>query len=145
MFIQLVLNDNYLPSINEISGEAKETQWLLMAQTKLHVIFGEIVINPESHWKIKIEIVNMLRGIAMNCARSLEPSLTLLIKKLIQLTADSNSEVKQAAIESVQMLADLPYIQFDSAVRQNLFDITTSLPRIVVQGSKLVSIGIVYV
>ncbi len=90
--------------------------------------------NPEMHWKVKLEMISLVAGVVEDCSVSLEPSLPLLIKKLVQFTADECPEVENAAKERIK---NLSYSQtnFDSAIRQNLYDIVTCLPRIVTQGS----------
>ena len=90
--------------------------------------------NPELHWKVKLELISMIDLLINNCSVTLEPSLTLLIKKLVQFTADDNVEVSRKAKEVVESLS-LSQLNFDTAVRQNLYDIVTCLPRIITQGS----------
>jgi hypothetical protein len=90
--------------------------------------------NPEMHWKVKLEMICLVASVVEDCSITLEPSLPLLIKKLVQFTADECAEVEEAA---KQRITTLSYSQsnFDSAIRQNLYDIVTCLPRIVTQGS----------
>lgn len=91
--------------------------------------------NPDVHWKVKIEMAAMIAEVVKDCSVTLEPSLPLLIKKLVQFTADECLEVEQAAQDRI---LNFSQSDFDSAVRQNLYDIVTCLPRVVTQGSKLV-------
>lgn len=91
--------------------------------------------NPDMHWKVKLQMVFFIAGVVEDCSVSLEPSLPLLIKKLVQFTADDCQEVETTAQNQIQTLG-LSQINLDSAIRQNLYDIVTCLPRIISQGSK---------
>lgn len=90
--------------------------------------------NPDMHWKVKLEVISMVAGVLEDCSFTLDPSVPLLVKKLVQFTADECPEVQQAAHERITALS-YSQTNFDSAIRQNLYDIVTCLPRIVTQGS----------
>ena len=129
--IRLVMNDKCL------TGESTmDTKWLQHTQANVHLVFEKMMNNPELHWKVKLQMISLASHIIEDCSLTLEPSLPLLIKKLAQYTADENLEVKLKANEVVQSLGSAQ-IDFDSAVRQNLYDIATCFPRIVSQGSML--------
>ena len=128
---QLVLNNERLADESTI-----DTKWLQQTQANVHLIFEKMMNNPELHWKVKLQMITLTSQIVKDCSMTLEPSLPLLIKKLAQYTADENLEVQQKANEVVQSLG-LAKVNFDSAVRQNLYDISTSFPRIISQGSML--------
>ena len=115
-----------------------ETEWLKKTRCNLHDILEKIMNNPELHWKVKLELISMIDQLVKNCSFTLEPSLTLLIKKLVQFTADEHQEVCRRAKDVVDSLS-VSQANFDSAVRQNLYDIVTCLPRIITQGSKFLS------
>ena len=118
------------------SDSTMDTKWLHQTQANIHLVFEKMMNNPELHWKVKSQMISMTSQIVEDCSVTLEPSLPLLVKKLAQYTADENLEVQQKAKEAVQSLG-LAKVDFDSAVRQNLYDIATSFPRIISQGSML--------
>ena len=129
--VYLVMKDN---RFSKDEPQEAETEWLKKTRTNLDEILGKIMNNPELHWKVKLELISMIDLLINNCSVTLEPSLTLLIKKLVQFTADDNVEVSRKAKEVVESLS-LSQLNFDTAVRQNLYDIVTCLPRIITQGS----------
>ena len=121
---------------NQSDGEEKRTdEWLKKTQANLHVIFEKMLTVTEFHWKVNLQLVTTIRQLVENCSSTLEPSLPLLIKKLVQLTTSDNGEVADAAQLSIQSLSRTK-VDLNSAIRQNLYDIATSLPRVVAQGSK---------
>lgn len=117
-----------------VNAKQTENEWLQQTRTNLHLVFEKMMKNPDVHWKVKLEMVSFIGGVVEDCSVTLEPSLPLLIKKLVQFTADECLDVENAAKERILTLS---YSQsnFDSAIRQNLYDIVTCLPRIVTQGS----------
>lgn len=130
IFIRLILNNQRF----ENPGTA-ENEWLQSTRTNLHLVLEKIMKIPEMHWRVKIEMIAMASGVVEDCSMTLEPSLPLLIRKLVQLSADECLEVAEAANNRIQTLGLCQTYNFDSAVRQNLYDIVTCLPRIVSQGS----------
>lgn len=128
-FVRLVLRNSRF----EIDGSS-ENEWLKQTRSNLHVVFEKILKNPDMHWRVKLKLVALIGGIIEDCSSTLEPSLPLLIKKIVQFTTDDCAEVSLAAKERILNLS-FPDNNLDSAVRQNLYDIVTCLPRIVTQGS----------
>ncbi|KAI9562923.1 hypothetical protein GHT06_010379 [Daphnia sinensis] len=110
-----------------------ETEWLQQTRSNLHLVFEKMMKNPDMHWKVKLGITSLVAEVLEDCSVTLEPSLPLLIKKLVQFTADECLEVQEAAKERITILSH-SQTHFDSAVRQNLYDIVTCLPRILTQG-----------
>ena len=131
-FTALIMNDESFS--NDTDGK-RDTGWLQQTRVNLHAVLEKIVNNPELHWKVKLELVSMIEQLAQNCPVNLELSLPLLIKKLVQFTADERPEVEEKALQVVQSLSQ-SQVNFDSAVRQNLYEVVVSLPRIISQGSK---------
>ncbi|XP_057368022.1 TELO2-interacting protein 1 homolog [Daphnia carinata] len=127
-WIRIILNNSRFENAGK-SG----TEWLQQTRTNLHLLFEKIMKNPDMHWKVKIGITSLVSEVLEECSVTLEPSLPLLIKKLVQLTADECLEVQEAAKERITVLSH-SQTNFDAAVRQNLYDIVTCLPRIVTQG-----------
>lgn len=122
-------------SDQRLCDDQQSEEWLQQTRNNLHPILEKILNNPEMHWKVKVEQVFMIERLLANCHTTLEPSLPVLIKKLVQYTADERPEVKEEALKAICQL-DKSQVKFDSAVRQNLYDVVTCLPRIVSQGSK---------
>ena len=112
-----------------------DKEWLQQTQANIHMIFEKIMNNPELHWKVKLEMVSMIKDIVDDCSVTLQLSLPLLIRKLAQYTADENDQVQEKANKAVKSLGLISKLDLDSAVRQNLYDIATCLPRIISQGS----------
>lgn len=128
--IQLVLSNQRVELF-----KGPELEWLKQTKNNIHVVFGKICKIAALHWKVKLELVTMLATLVEVCSVALEVSLPLLIRKLVQLTVDECPEVQEKAITASNHLS-IAEVQFDSAVRQNLYDIVTSLPRIMTHGSK---------
>jgi hypothetical protein len=130
-WIRIILNNNRFDNDDE---KSENDQWLQQTRTNLHLVFEKMMKTPEMHWKVKLEMISLVAGVVEDCSVTLEPSLPLLIKKLVQFTADECPEVERAAKERITNLS-FSQTNFDSAIRQNLYDIVTCLPRIVTQGS----------
>ena len=128
-FIRVILNNKRF----ENAGES-ENEWLQQTRTNLHLVFEKMLKNPDVHWKVKLAMISLVGGVVEDCSVTLEPSLPLLIKKLVQFTADECQDVEKAARERILTLS-FSQAKFDSAIRQNMYDIVTCLPRIVTQGS----------
>ena len=130
MIIQLIMNNECFSDESTVDKE-----WLQQTQANIHMIFEKIMNNPELHWKVKLEMVSMIKDIVDDCSVTLQLSLPLLIRKLAQYTADENDQVQEKANKAVKSLGLISKLDLDSAVRQNLYDIATCLPRIISQGS----------
>ena len=115
-------------------SDDQDKNGLSQTRINLHSILEKVLNNPELHWMVKLELISMIAQLTENCSVTLEPSLSLLIKKLVQFTADERAEVVEKASEVIQFLSH-SRVYFDPAVRQNLYDVVTCLPRIVSQGS----------
>lgn len=132
--VQLTLNNQRIEQFQE-----SETEWLKQTKKNSHLIFGKICKITDFHSKVKLELVSMLATLVEICSIALEISLPLLIRKLVQFTVDESPEVQDKAKKATNHLSNAE-VRFDSAIRQNLFDIVTTLPRIMTQESKDVNL-----
>lgn len=128
--IQVVLSDHRVELF-----EASEVEWLKQTKKNLHVVFEKICKIADLHWKVRLELISMFATLIQVCPAALESSLPLLVRKLVQLTVDESPEVQERAKSATNHLS-IAQVHFDSAIRQNLYDIVTTLPRIMTQGSK---------
>ncbi|KZS12403.1 TELO2-interacting protein 1 [Daphnia magna] len=127
-WIRIILNNSRFQNAGK-----SDTEWLQRTRTNLHLVFEKMMKNSDMHWKVKLGITSLVAEVLEDCSVTLEPSLPLLIKKLVQFTADECLEVQEAAKKRITILSH-SQTNFNSAVRQNLYDIVTCLPRIVTQG-----------
>ena len=122
-------------------GEQHEEneRWLNKTRPNLHVLLEKILKNSEYPWKVNMELVSMAQEMIENCSYTLHLALPVLVKKLVQLTVDDCMEVSNKALSSVAKLSKSRGADLDSAIRQNMYDIASSLPRIIAQGSKFIN------
>lgn len=107
----------------------------------LLLFLEKILKNADLHHWVELELVTMTRDLILTCSGTLQPSLALLVKKLVQLTVHETAQVAQEAQVAVDTITQA-LIDLDSPVRQNLFDIATSLPGVIAQTSTIPDINL---
>ncbi|NXX52725.1 TTI1 protein, partial [Scopus umbretta] len=98
----------------------------------LHKMVGFCSVHP--HWKVRLELVELVRHLLRNCRQSLVDSFGHLLKALVGLVNDENSEVQSRCNEVLQDIAEQRIVAQDRALAdvlsENLHSLATALPRL---------------
>ncbi|XP_061217335.1 TELO2-interacting protein 1 homolog [Neopsephotus bourkii] len=86
------------------------------------------------HWKVRLELVELVHHLLRNCSHSLGSSFTHLLKALVGLVNDESSEVQSRCNEVLQCIAEQKIIAQSRALAdvlsENLHSLATALPRL---------------
>ncbi|NXI62580.1 TTI1 protein, partial [Anseranas semipalmata] len=110
--------------------------WSKSTAEKLSLLLHKIVeiSSVHSHWKVRLELVELVHHLLRNCSRSLVDSFTHLLKALVGLVNDENSEVQSRCNEVLQGIAEQQMVAQNRALAdvlsENLHSLATSLPRL---------------
>ncbi|NXC14860.1 TTI1 protein, partial [Corythaeola cristata] len=110
--------------------------WSKSTAEKLSLLLHKAVefssVHP--HWKVRLELVELVHHLLRNCSRSLVSSFSHLLKALVGLVTDENSEVQSRCKEVLQGIAEQRIIAQNRALAdvlsENLHSLATALPRL---------------
>ncbi|KAM4649696.1 TELO2-interacting protein 1 homolog isoform 2-T2 [Amazona ochrocephala] len=110
--------------------------WSKSTAENLSVLLSKMVefssVHP--HWKVRLELVELVHHLLRNCSRSLASSFTHLLKALVGLVNDESSEVQSRCNEVLQGIAEQRIIAQSRALAdvlsENLHSLATALPRL---------------
>ncbi|XP_067163823.1 TELO2-interacting protein 1 homolog isoform X3 [Apteryx mantelli] len=110
--------------------------WSKSTAEKLTLLMHKIVesssVHP--HWKVKLELVELVHHLMKNCRQSLVDSFSHLLKALVGLVNDENSEVQNRCNEVLQSIAEQRIVAENRALAdvlsENLHSLATALPRL---------------
>ncbi|XP_062479784.1 TELO2-interacting protein 1 homolog isoform X1 [Pezoporus occidentalis] len=110
--------------------------WSKSTAEKLSLLLQKMVefssVHP--HWKVRLELVELVHHLLRNCSHSLESSFTHLLKALVGLVNDESSEVQSRCNEVLQGIAEQRIIAQSRALAdvlsENLHSLATALPRL---------------
>ncbi|NWU67065.1 TTI1 protein, partial [Pterocles burchelli] len=110
--------------------------WSKSTAEKLCLLLRKIVefssVHP--HWKVRLELVELVQHLLRNCSRSLVDSFSHLLKALVGLVSDENSEVQSRCQEVLQGIAERRIVAQSRALAdvlsENLHSLATALPRL---------------
>uniref|UniRef100_A0A8C3GFP7 TELO2-interacting protein 1 homolog n=1 Tax=Cairina moschata TaxID=8855 RepID=A0A8C3GFP7_CAIMO len=147
--VGLVMADEQLARIPENkekpSGEQSEVSklvvhrgpdWSKNTAEKLSLLLHKIVerSSVHSHWKVRLELVELVHHLVRNCRQSLVDSFTHLLKAVVGLVNDENSEVQSRCNEVLQHIAEQQLVAHNRALAdvlsENLHSLATALPRL---------------
>ncbi|NXK50594.1 TTI1 protein, partial [Chauna torquata] len=110
--------------------------WSKSTAEKLSLLLHKIVelSSVHSHWKVRLELVELVHHLLRNCSQSLVDSFTHLLKALVGLVNDENSEVQSRCNEVLQDIAEQQMVAQNRALAdvlsENLHSLATALPRL---------------
>ncbi|XP_013053934.3 TELO2-interacting protein 1 homolog isoform X1 [Anser cygnoides] len=110
--------------------------WSKNTAEKLSLLLHKIVerSSVHSHWKVRLELVELVHHLVRNCRQSLVDSFTHLLKALVGLVNDENSEVQSRCNEVLQHIAEQQLVAHNRALAdvlsENLHSLATALPRL---------------
>ncbi|NXW47231.1 TTI1 protein, partial [Nyctiprogne leucopyga] len=110
--------------------------WSKSTAEKLCLLLHKVVefssVHP--HWKVRLELVELVQHLLRNCSRSLVDSFSHLLKALVGLVNDENSEVQSRCTEVLQGIAEQGIVAQSRALAdvlsENLHSLATALPRL---------------
>ncbi|NWU89566.1 TTI1 protein, partial [Upupa epops] len=111
-------------------------EWSKSTAQKLAVLLHKIVefssIHP--HWKVRLELVKLVQHLLSNCSQSMVDSFSHVLKALVGLVNDENSDVQSSCKEVLQGIAEQGIVAQSRALAdvlsENLHSLTTALPRL---------------
>ncbi|NXI36147.1 TTI1 protein, partial [Galbula dea] len=110
--------------------------WSKSTAEKLSLLLQKVVefssVHP--HWKVRLELVELVHHLLRNCSQSLVDSFSHLLKALVGLVNDENSEVQSRCSEVLQGIAEQRLVVQNRALAdvlsENLHALATALPRL---------------
>lgn len=110
--------------------------WTKSTAEKLSLLLHKVVesssVHP--HWKVRLELVELVHHLLRNCSQSLVDSFSHLLKALVGLVNDENSEVQSRCNEVLQGIAEQRIVAQNRALAdvlsENLHSLATALPRL---------------
>ncbi|XP_014799359.1 PREDICTED: TELO2-interacting protein 1 homolog [Calidris pugnax] len=110
--------------------------WTKSTAEKISLLLHKMVefssVHP--HWKVRLELVELVNHLLRNCSRSLVDSFSHLLKALVGLVNDENSEVQSRCNEVLQGIAEQGIVAQNRALAdvlsENLHSLSTALPRL---------------
>ncbi|NWV40323.1 TTI1 protein, partial [Grantiella picta] len=110
--------------------------WTKSTAEKLSLLLHKVVesssVHP--HWKVRLELVELVHHLLRNCSRSLVDSFSHLLKALVGLVNDENSEVQSTCNKVLQEIAEQRVVAQNRALAdvlsENLHSLATALPRL---------------
>ncbi|XP_062361141.1 TELO2-interacting protein 1 homolog isoform X2 [Cinclus cinclus] len=112
------------------------SDWTKSTAEKLSLLLHKVVesssVHP--HWKVRLELVDLVHHILRNCSHSLVDSFSHLLKALVGLVNDENSEVQSRCNKVLQGIAEQRIVAHNRALAdvlsENLHSLATALPRL---------------
>ncbi|NWH45199.1 TTI1 protein, partial [Fregata magnificens] len=110
--------------------------WSRSTAEKLSLLLHKIVdfssVHP--HWKVRLELVELVHHLLRNCTQSLADSFSHLLKALVGLVNDENGEVQSRCNKVLQGIAEQRIVVQNRALAdvlsENLHSLATALPRL---------------
>ncbi|KFQ02923.1 TELO2-interacting protein 1, partial [Leptosomus discolor] len=110
--------------------------WSKSTAEKLSLLLRKMVevTSVHPHWKVRLELVELVHHLLRNCSQSLVDSFSHLLKALVGLVNDENSEVRSRCNEVLQGIAEQGIVAQNRALAdvlsENLHSLATALPRL---------------
>ncbi|KFZ65623.1 TELO2-interacting protein 1, partial [Podiceps cristatus] len=110
--------------------------WSKSTAEKLSLLLHKMVefLSVHPHWKVRLELLELVHHLLRNCSRSLTDSFSHLLKALVGLVNDENGEVQSRCNEVLQGIAEQGIITQNRALAdvlsENLHSLATALPRL---------------
>ncbi|KAM9120874.1 TELO2-interacting protein 1 homolog isoform 2-T2 [Pangshura tecta] len=110
--------------------------WVKSTADKLSLLIHKIVESASlhPHWKVRLELVELVHHLMLKCSQSLVESVGHLLKALVGLVNDENNEVQSKCHEILRSTAELRTGAENRALAdilsENLHSLATALPRL---------------
>ncbi|XP_010134941.1 PREDICTED: TELO2-interacting protein 1 homolog, partial [Buceros rhinoceros silvestris] len=110
--------------------------WRKSTAEKLSLLLRKMVefCSVHPHWKVRLELVELVHHLLRNCGQSLVDSFSHLLKALVGLVNDESSEVQSRCQEVLRDIAEQRIVAQNRALAdvlsENLHALATALPRL---------------
>ncbi|XP_004867847.1 TELO2-interacting protein 1 homolog isoform X1 [Heterocephalus glaber] len=114
----------------------REGDWVKNTSDKLVILIKKIIecVSVHPHWKVRLELVDLVEALLLKCSQSLVDSAGPLLKALVGLINDESSEVQAQCNNVLRQFADQKVVvgnrAFTDILSESLHSLTTSLPRL---------------
>ncbi|XP_006874792.1 PREDICTED: TELO2-interacting protein 1 homolog [Chrysochloris asiatica] len=114
----------------------READWVKNTGAKLTLLIKQITdcVSIHPHWKVRLELVELVKTLLLKCSQSLTESTGPLLKALVGLVNDESPEVQAECNEVLRHFADQKVVVgnrvFADILSENLHSLATSLPRL---------------
>lgn len=146
--VGFVMADEQLGRTSEVQAEPavehrvaklmvhREADWVKNTGDKLTVLIKKIIecISVHPHWKVRMELIDLVEALLLKCSQSLVKSAGPLLKALVGLLNDESPEVQDQCNKVLRHFADQKVVvgsrAFADILSENLHSLATSLPRL---------------
>ncbi|XP_020028083.1 TELO2-interacting protein 1 homolog isoform X1 [Castor canadensis] len=114
----------------------READWVKNTSDKLAILIRKIIecVSVHPHWKVRLELVELVETLLLKCSQSLVESAGPLLKALVGLANDESPEVKAQCNKVLRHFANQKVVvgnrAFADILSESLHSLTTSLPRL---------------
>ncbi|XP_055977188.1 TELO2-interacting protein 1 homolog [Sorex fumeus] len=123
------------PRVAELMVHRAE-DWVKSTGAKLTVLIKKIAeaVSVHPHWRVRLELVDLVETLLLKCSRSLLESAGPLLKALVGLVNDESPEVQTRCSQVLRRFAEQQVVAGSRALAdvlaENLHSLATSLPRL---------------
>ncbi|KAL0595059.1 TELO2-interacting protein 1-like protein [Plecturocebus cupreus] len=114
----------------------READWVKNSGDKLTILIKKITecVSVHPHWKVRLELVELVENLLLKCSQSLVESAGPLLKALVGLVNDESPEVQAQCNKVLRHFADQKVVVGNKALAdilsESLHSLATSLPRL---------------
>ncbi|XP_067904229.1 TELO2-interacting protein 1 homolog [Heterodontus francisci] len=129
----------------------RKPEWVKSTASKLDILLQKLCncAAGNSHWKVRLELVELVYHLLSYCNKSLKQSIGHLLEVLVGLVNDERPEVQTRCSQVLKNVSKLCVMcenkAFTDVLSENLHALTTALPRLMRRlddQSKLTSLGL---
>ncbi|XP_069844423.1 TELO2-interacting protein 1 homolog [Dipodomys merriami] len=146
--VGLVMADEQLRRISKVQAKPavehrvaelmvhREEVWVKNTSDKLGILIKKIIesVSVHPHWKVRLELVDLVENLLLKCSQSLVESAGSLLKALVGLVNDESPEVQAQCSKVLRHFADQKVVvgnrAFADILSESLHSLATSLPRL---------------
>lgn len=114
----------------------REGDWIKNTGEKLMILIKKIIecVSVHPHWKVRLELVDLVEALLLKCNQSLVDSAGPLLKALVSLINDESPEVQAQCNNVLRHFAGQKVVvgnrAFTDILSESLHSLATSLPRL---------------
>lgn len=114
----------------------READWVKTTGTKLTLLLKKIIegVSVHPHWKVRLELIELVEALLLQCSQSLVESAGPLLKALVGLLNDESPEVQAQCHKVLRHFADEKVVvgnrAFADILSEHLHSLAISLPRL---------------
>nr|XP_012310460.1 TELO2-interacting protein 1 homolog [Aotus nancymaae]XP_012310461.1 TELO2-interacting protein 1 homolog [Aotus nancymaae]XP_012310462.1 TELO2-interacting protein 1 homolog [Aotus nancymaae] len=146
--VSFIMADEQLKRISKVQAKSavehrvaelmvhREADWVKNTGDKLTILIKKITecVSVHPHWKVRLELVELVEDLLLKCSQSLVESAGPLLKALVGLVNDESPEVQAQCNKVLRHFADQKVVVGNKALAdvlsESLHSLTTSLPRL---------------